>query len=30
MTIIDIPAGWPADETAALAVQAELSGRLVL
>ncbi|MEK9521661.1 endonuclease V [Streptomyces sp. NPDC087908] len=29
MTIIDIPAGWPADETAALAVQAELSGRLV-
>ncbi|MFJ7983708.1 endonuclease V [Streptomyces sp. NPDC096351] len=29
MTIIDIPAGWPADETAALAVQKELSGRLV-
>ncbi|MER5963830.1 endonuclease V [Streptomyces sp. NPDC002057] len=29
MTIIDIPAGWPADETAALAVQQELRGRLV-
>ncbi|MFG3041627.1 endonuclease V [Streptomyces sp. NPDC048330] len=30
MTIIGIPAGWPADETAALAVQRELRGRLVL
>ncbi|WP_435973172.1 endonuclease V [Streptomyces sp. Qhu_M48] len=29
MTIIDIPAGWPADETAARAVQQELRGRLV-
>ncbi|MFI8402905.1 endonuclease V [Streptomyces sp. NPDC085463] len=29
MTIIEIPAGWPADETAALAVQRELRGRLV-
>ncbi|WP_137992267.1 endonuclease V [Streptomyces vilmorinianum] len=30
MTIIDIPAGWPADETAARALQRELRGRLVL
>jgi deoxyribonuclease V len=30
MTIIEIPAGWPADEGAALAVQEELRGRLVL
>jgi deoxyribonuclease V len=30
MTIIDIPAGWPADESAARAVQEELRGRLVL
>ncbi|MFE0648181.1 endonuclease V [Streptomyces sp. NPDC059534] len=30
MTIIGIPAGWPADETAALAVQRELRGRLLL
>ncbi|MEU9859621.1 endonuclease V [Streptomyces sp. NPDC047971] len=30
MRIIDIPAGWPADETAARAAQGELSGRLVL
>ncbi|MFE5487268.1 endonuclease V [Streptomyces sp. NPDC056527] len=30
MKIIDIPAGWPADETAARAVQRELRGRLVL
>ncbi|MFI8962177.1 endonuclease V [Streptomyces sp. NPDC053493] len=30
MTIIDIPEGWPADESAALAVQEELRGRLVL
>lgn len=30
MEIIDIPAGWPADETAARAVQEELRGRLVL
>ncbi|MFD3724276.1 endonuclease V [Streptomyces sp. NPDC058671] len=29
MTIIEIPAGWPADETAARAVQQELRGRLV-
>ncbi|MFC7979081.1 endonuclease V [Streptomyces cinereoruber] len=29
MTIIEIPAGWPADETTALAVQRELRGRLV-
>ncbi|MFD7964871.1 endonuclease V [Streptomyces zaomyceticus] len=29
MTIIEIPAGWPADETAARAVQAELCGLLV-
>ncbi|MFC8491301.1 endonuclease V [Streptomyces sp. NPDC057235] len=29
MTITEIPAGWPADETAALAVQRELRGRLV-
>ncbi|WP_406064072.1 endonuclease V [Streptomyces sp. NBC_01077] len=29
MTIIEIPAGWPADETAARAVQQELCGRLV-
>ncbi|MDV9189697.1 endonuclease V [Streptomyces sp. SR27] len=29
MTIIDIPAGWPADETSARAVQRELRGRLV-
>ncbi|QES09463.1 endonuclease V [Streptomyces venezuelae] len=29
MTIIEIPAGWPADEAAARAVQRELSGRLV-
>ncbi|MFE9136389.1 endonuclease V [Streptomyces sp. NPDC007355] len=29
MTIIEIPAGWPADESAALAVQQELRGRLV-
>ncbi|MEV6332894.1 endonuclease V [Streptomyces sp. NPDC051909] len=30
MTIIEIPEGWPADEDAALAVQQELRGRLVL
>ncbi|MFF8277779.1 endonuclease V [Streptomyces lateritius] len=30
MTIIDIPAGWPADEAAARALQRELRGRLVL
>ncbi|MGW7428459.1 endonuclease V [Streptomyces sp. NPDC054861] len=30
MTIIDIPAGWPADEATARAVQRELRGRLVL
>ncbi|MGW4164610.1 endonuclease V [Streptomyces sp. NPDC004788] len=30
MTIIEIPAGWPADEDAALAVQEELRQRLVL
>ncbi|MGW9436239.1 endonuclease V [Streptomyces sp. NPDC055607] len=29
MTITEIPAGWPADETAALAVQRELRDRLV-
>ncbi|MFF0427036.1 endonuclease V [Streptomyces sp. NPDC004520] len=29
MTIIEIPAGWPADESAARAVQQELRGRLV-
>ncbi|MER6097603.1 endonuclease V [Streptomyces sp. NPDC001728] len=29
MTIIDIPAGWPADETSARAIQRELRGRLV-
>ncbi|MFE7511271.1 endonuclease V [Streptomyces sp. NPDC057540] len=29
MTIIEIPAGWPADESAARAVQRELRGRLV-
>ncbi|MFE0645436.1 endonuclease V [Streptomyces sp. NPDC058877] len=29
MTIIEIPAGWPADESAARAVQEELRGRLV-
>ncbi|MFD3534002.1 endonuclease V [Streptomyces sp. NPDC058664] len=29
MTIIEIPAGWPADEAAARAVQQELRGRLV-
>ncbi|MFE6460451.1 endonuclease V [Streptomyces cinereoruber] len=29
MTIIEIPAGWPADETTALAVQRELRARLV-
>ncbi|MFE9738947.1 endonuclease V [Streptomyces sp. NPDC006477] len=29
MTIIEIPAGWPADESAAVAVQQELRGRLV-
>ncbi|GGS95324.1 endonuclease V [Streptomyces tanashiensis] len=29
MTIIEIPAGWPADETTARAVQRELRGRLV-
>ncbi|WP_149185088.1 endonuclease V [Streptomyces sp. TRM49041] len=30
MTIIETPAGWPADETEALAVQDELRGRVVL
>ncbi|MFD7322908.1 endonuclease V [Streptomyces sp. NPDC059875] len=30
MMIIDIPSGWPADESAARAVQGELRGRLVL
>ncbi|MCX5394259.1 endonuclease V [Streptomyces sp. NBC_00094] len=30
MTIIGIPAGWPADEDAARAVQRELRGRIVL
>ncbi|WP_405859335.1 endonuclease V [Streptomyces sp. NBC_00090] len=30
MTIIGIPAGWPADEDAARAVQQELRGRIVL
>ncbi|MFC9706123.1 endonuclease V [Streptomyces sp. NPDC056943] len=30
MTIIDIPAGWPADEDAARDVQRELRGRIVL
>ncbi|MFJ3905322.1 endonuclease V [Streptomyces sp. NPDC090025] len=30
MTIIEIPEGWPADETAARAVQEELRGRLEL
>ncbi|MFJ9811850.1 endonuclease V [Streptomyces sp. NPDC101158] len=30
MTIIEIPEGWPGDEGAALAVQEELRGRLVL
>ncbi|WP_329113771.1 endonuclease V [Streptomyces sp. NBC_01353] len=30
MKIIDIPAGWPADESAARAVQGELRGRLAL
>ncbi|MEU7292519.1 endonuclease V [Streptomyces exfoliatus] len=29
MTIIEIPAGWPVDESAARAVQQELRGRLV-
>ncbi|MBX9421872.1 endonuclease V [Streptomyces lateritius] len=29
MTIIEIPAGWPADESAARAVQQDLRGRLV-
>jgi len=30
MTIIEVPEGWPADESAALAAQEELRGRLVL
>ncbi|MFC8277957.1 endonuclease V [Streptomyces sp. NPDC057271] len=30
MTIIDLPEGWPTDETAARAVQGELRSRLVL
>ncbi|MFG2639984.1 endonuclease V [Streptomyces sp. NPDC048370] len=30
MTIIDVPEGWPTDETTARAVQEELRGRLVL